>query len=136
MLGTFGKLGSYSLDFFMIVTAGEGGAIVTNNELMYRHVDSFSEYGHAHHGNIFRTSELHAVVASAQLRKTHHILARQSANHAYMTERFRALKELSFKYIPDKEGSCTFLSFFMPSQQQAHAVFKELGATGVPRVQY
>jgi 8-amino-3,8-dideoxy-alpha-D-manno-octulosonate transaminase len=149
MLGTFGKLGSYSLDFFKIITAGEGGAIVTDDEQMYRNVDSFSDHGHDHignnrgmeqhpvFGNNFRTSELHAAVALAQLRKIHYILQQQRAHHAYMLERLSAFKELSFRFVPDKEGdSCTFLSFFMPTQLQAHSLFKELSGNGVPGVQY
>src|SRR5690606_16287749 len=44
-LGSIGDLGCLSLDFVKIITAGEGGAVLTNNETYYKHADHYSDHG-------------------------------------------------------------------------------------------
>ena len=88
-LGSIGDLGCLSLDFVKIITAGEGGAVLTNNETYYTHADHFSDHGHDHKGNDrgaethpflgynFRISELHAAVGLAQIKRLDEFVAIQ-----------------------------------------------------------
>ena len=92
LLGTFGKISVYSFDFFKIVTAAEGGAILTDDPEIYETASQHADHGHTHKGNNrgaephnimgtnYRISELHAAVGLAQFRKLPYILDRQRHN--------------------------------------------------------
>lgn len=147
--GLFGKVGCYSFDFFKIVTAGEGGAIVTNDEQIYKNVETFSDHGHDHigpirgmekHPNIgvnFRTSELHAAVGLAQMKKLPKILDIQRKNHAKLRSVLQQYKQITFRYIPDEAGdSCTFISFFTPSEQKARELLAAFATYNVDGCAY
>ena len=126
-LGSIGDLGCLSLDFVKIITAGEGGAVLTNNEQFYRHADHYSDHGHDHVGKDrgaeshpflgynFRISELHAAVGLAQLRRLDEFVAIQKKNYTIIREALSQIPEVTFRRVP--EGgveSYSFLSFFLP----------------------
>lgn len=142
-LGSIGDLGCLSLDFVKIITAGEGGAVLTNNEKFYRNADHFSDHGHDHVGNDrgaeshpflgynFRISELHAAVGLAQLRRLGEFVAIQKKNYTIIREALSQIPEVSFRTVPEGgEESYSFLSFFLPDLDTARKVssaFKESG---------
>lgn len=80
-LGSYGDLGCFSFDFVKTVTAGEGGAVITNNSQYKKNADHYSDHGHDHIGSDrgaeahpflgynFRISELHAAVGLAQFQR-------------------------------------------------------------------
>jgi 8-amino-3,8-dideoxy-alpha-D-manno-octulosonate transaminase len=147
--GTFGKVGCYSFDFFKVVTAGEGGAIVTNDTQLYKNVDTFSDHGHDHIGALrgmenhpnmglnFRTSELHAAVGLAQMKKLNKILSIQKANQARLKAVIKEFPQLELRNIPEEEGdSCTFLCFFGPTEEKTRSIMKAFAAEGVDSCAY
>ncbi|MCS6968930.1 MAG: DegT/DnrJ/EryC1/StrS family aminotransferase [Cytophagales bacterium] len=149
MLGTFGKMGAFSFDFFKIITAGEGGAIITDDQQLYLNAEMFSDHGHDHIGDNrgmeghpvlgtnFRISELHAAVGLAQLRKIDYILTQQRKHKKKLKETLAQFPEITFRYLPDPEGdSATFLSFFLPNEEIARRTVKALAENGVSGVQY
>ncbi len=83
-LGTLGDVGAFSLQFSKIITAGEGGLLVTNDDalwqraLMYHDVAGGLHYGLPDEamlpGLSMRLSELHSAVALAQLGRLDGIL--------------------------------------------------------------
>jgi 8-amino-3,8-dideoxy-alpha-D-manno-octulosonate transaminase len=142
-LGSIGDLGCLSLDFVKIITAGEGGAILTNNEKYYRNADHYSDHGHDHVGNDrgaethpflgynFRISELHAAVGLAQLRRLDEFVAIQKKNYTIIREALSVIPEVTFRTVPEGgEESYSFLSFFLPDLEKSRKVstaFKESG---------
>ncbi|MDW8345358.1 MAG: DegT/DnrJ/EryC1/StrS family aminotransferase [Bacteroidia bacterium] len=149
MLGTFGKIGCYSFDFFKIITAGEGGAIVTDDEQLYKNADMFSDHGHDHIGTNrgmenhpilgtnFRISELHAAIALAQIRKIDYILQQQRKHKQILKQTLAQFPQITFRYLPDEEGdSATFLSFFLPDEETAHRTVTAFAQKGIDGVQY
>jgi len=142
-LGSIGDLGCLSLDFVKIITAGEGGAVLTNNEKFYTNADHFSDHGHDHVGNDrgaethpflgynFRISELHAAVGLAQLRRLDEFVAIQKKNYTIIREALSQIPEVQFRTVPEGgEESYSFLSFFLPDLETARKVstaFKEGG---------
>ena len=142
-LGSIGDLGCLSLDFVKIITAGEGGAVLTNNEKFYRNADHFSDHGHDHVGNDrgaethpflgynFRISELHAAVGLAQLRRLDEFVAIQKKNYTIIREALSQIPEVTFRTVPQGgEESYSFLNFFLPDLNTARKVssaFKENG---------
>jgi len=143
-LGTFGKAGCYSFDYVKTITCGEGGAVVTDDESLHDQVQAFTDHGHDHKGKDrgadlhpiiglnFRISELHAAVGLAQLKKLDSILETQRRNKAFLKQGLQGLPGLTFRDLPDPAGdSATFLSLFLPTEEQARTKTRELAAAGV-----
>ena len=149
MLGTFGKMGSYSFDFFKIITAGEGGAVITNDHQTYLNADMYADHGHDHVGDNrgmekhpalgfnYRISELHAAVGLAQIRKIDGILERQRANKKKLKEALAKFPEIKFRFLPDPQGdSATFLSFFLPDPTACQMFVKACSENAITGIQY
>jgi 8-amino-3,8-dideoxy-alpha-D-manno-octulosonate transaminase len=142
-LGSIGDLGCLSLDYVKIITCGEGGAVLTNNEKYYNNADHYSDHGHDHVGTDrgaeshpflgynFRISELHAAVGLAQLRRLKEFVAIQKRNYTIIRETLSTIPEVIFRTVPEGgEESYSFLSFFLPDLDKARKVseaFKENG---------
>lgn len=143
-LGTFGKIGCFSFDYVKTVTCGEGGAIVTDDEQIYNLAQAFTDHGHdhlgadrgadkhPHIGTNFRLSELNAAVGVAQLGKLDHILDVQRTHKGVLKEGLAGLKHVEFRELPDPAGdSATFLSFLLPTENDARNAAQALGTAGV-----
>ena len=144
-LGTIGDAGTFSFDFVKIMTCGEGGVVLTSNEDVYIKCDGYTDHGHDHKGGAdrgadqhpfigynYRISELHAAVGLAQIRKLDSFLDIQKRNHGLLKNILSAVPEVSFRKIPDPAGdSCTFLSWFLPTEELTRAVVNELKTQGI-----
>jgi 8-amino-3,8-dideoxy-alpha-D-manno-octulosonate transaminase len=138
-LGTIGDAGTFSFDFVKTITCAEGGAVLTNNEDIFIKSDGYSDHGHDHKGTDrgadlhpfigynFRISELHAAVGLAQIRKLDEFLKIQRKNHQHLKNILSQIPEITFRVVPDPTGdSCTFLSWFLPTEELTRAVVTEL----------
>ena len=143
-LGTIGDAGTFSFDFVKTMTCAEGGAVMTNRQDVYINSDGYSDHGHDHKGvdrgadlhpfigYNFRISELHAAVGLAQIRRLDDFIATQKKNHAALKKMLSVVPEISFRRIPDEAGdSCTFLSWFLPTEEIARAVVTEMKAQNI-----
>ncbi|MBK7375767.1 MAG: DegT/DnrJ/EryC1/StrS family aminotransferase [Chitinophagaceae bacterium] len=143
-LGTIGDAGTFSFDFVKTITCAEGGVVMTNREDVYIHSDGYTDHGHDHKGvdrgadlhpfigYNFRISELHAAVGLAQIKKLDDFLATQKKNHAALKDMLSTVPEISFRRIPDPAGdSCTFLSWFLPTEEITRAVVAEMKAQNI-----
>lgn len=143
-LGTIGHAGTFSFDFVKTITCGEGGVVMTNSEDVYTKCDGFTDHGHDHKGADrgadlhpflgynYRISELHAAVGLAQIRRVDEFLSIQKKNHTALKNILEKVPGISFRRIPDPEGdSCTFLSWFLPTEEIIRAVVAELKAQGI-----
>jgi 8-amino-3,8-dideoxy-alpha-D-manno-octulosonate transaminase len=145
-VGTFGLAGCFSFDAVKTVTCGEGGGIITDSRAVYERADQYADHGHDHLGGPdrgaddhpiigtnYRISELNAAVGLAQINKLNQITDIQRKNKAAIKDAMANLAEVSFRQIPDEKGdSATFLSFFLPSEERARQVAKNLAANGAP----
>jgi 8-amino-3,8-dideoxy-alpha-D-manno-octulosonate transaminase len=140
-LGTIGDAGTFSFDFVKTITCAEGGVVMTNREDVYVASDGYTDHGHDHKGvdrgadlhpfigYNFRISELHAAVGLAQIKKLDTFLAIQKKNHTALKNALAQIPEVSFRRVPDESGdSCTFLSWFLPTEEATRAVVDELKA--------
>ena len=144
MLGTMGDAGTFSFDFVKTITCAEGGVVITNREDVFIKSEGYTDHGHDHKGADrgadlhpfigynFRISELHAAVGLAQIKKLDTFLTIQKRNHRQLKTILSQVPEISFRRIPDPAGdSCTFLSWFLPSEEMTKAVVNELRAQGL-----
>ncbi|WP_457553706.1 DegT/DnrJ/EryC1/StrS family aminotransferase [Desulfobacula sp.] len=139
-LGTFGAAGCFSFDAVKTITCGEGGGIITDNQDIYAKADQFSDHGHDHLGGSdrgaddhpimgtnYRISELNAAVGLAQLNKLNRIIDTQKKNKRAIKDAMADIEEVSFRHIPDAKGdSASFLSFFLPTEERARQIAKNL----------
>lgn len=144
-VGTIGDAGTFSFDFVKTITCAEGGVVLTNNKEIYTKCDGYTDHGHDHLGGAdrgadlhpfigynFRISELHAAIGLAQISKLPSFLSIQKKNHSYLKNVLQQIPEISFRLILDVEGdSCTFLSWFLPTEEMMIAVVEEMKAQGI-----
>ena len=143
-VGTIGDAGTFSFDFVKIITCAEGGAVLTNNEEVYKKADQYSDHGHDHMGKDrgadlhpylgynFRISELHAAVGLAQVRRINEFLTLQKRNHKIISDTLKKVDGLTFRVIPDPSGDAgSFLSFFLPTESMAREAVAAMAAAGV-----
>jgi 8-amino-3,8-dideoxy-alpha-D-manno-octulosonate transaminase len=143
-IGTIGDVGTFSFDYVKTMTCGEGGVIMTNREDVYLNSDGFSDHGHDHKGADrgadlhpfigynFRISELHAAVGLAQVSRVDEFLAIQRKNHAALKNILSQIPGITFRRVPDEAGdSCSFVSWFLPTEETTRAVVAEMKAQGI-----
>ena len=144
-LGTIGDAGTFSFDFVKTMTCGEGGVIMTNREDVYISSDGYTDHGHDHKGGAdrgadlhpfigynYRISELHAAVGLAQIKRLDEFLAIQKKNHTQLKNILAQVTEVSFRRVPDPAGdSCSFVSWFLPTEEITRAVVAEMKAQGI-----
>jgi 8-amino-3,8-dideoxy-alpha-D-manno-octulosonate transaminase len=143
-LGTIGDAGTFSFDFVKTITCAEGGVVMTNSEDLYIKADGYTDHGHDHAGADrgadlhpfigynYRISELHAAVGLAQIRKLDKFLALQKNNYKALRAHLEQVPEVSFRVIPDGgEDSCSFISWFLPTEELTKAVVAEMKTQGI-----
>ncbi len=143
-LGTIGDAGTFSFDFVKTMTCGEGGVIMTNREDLYIKSDGYTDHGHDHEGvdrgadlhpfigYNYRISELHAAVGLAQIKRLDEFLSIQKKNHTQLKNILAQIPAISFRRIPDPAGdSCSFISWFLPTEEITKAVVAEMKAQGI-----
>ncbi len=143
-LGTIGDAGTFSFDFVKTITCAEGGVVMTNKKDIFVKSDGYTDHGHDHLGvdrgadlhpfigYNFRISELHAAVGLAQIRKLDGFLAIQKRNNKALRLHLEAIPEISFRKVPDEAGdSCSFLSWFLPTEAITKAVVAEFKEQGI-----
>ena len=144
-LGTIGDAGTCSFDFVKMITCGEGGVVMTNREDVYVGSDGYSDHGHDHKGGLdrgadlhpfigynFRISELQAAVGLAQIKKLDTFLSIQRNNNKMLRQILSTIPEISFRRVPDEAGdSCSFLSWFLPTETITKAVVAEMKTQGI-----
>ena len=143
-LGTIGHAGTFSFDFVKMITCGEGGVVMTNDQSVYTKCDAFTDHGHDHLGvdrgadlhpflgYNFRISELHAAVGLAQIRKLDTFLTIQRRNNHILRSYLEQVPGISFRVVPDPAGdSASFLSWFLPSQEKMEKAIEALKTAGI-----
>ena len=117
-LGTLGDAGAYSFNYYKVLTAGEGGALVTNNRRIYERaliyhdssavaffgdqLDGISEplFG----GTEFRVSDITGAILREQLKKLPAIIADLHKNKFSLIEKL--CKKAVVAPSHDGEGDC------------------------------
>ncbi|MDF2685317.1 MAG: hypothetical protein K0S55_498, partial [Clostridia bacterium] len=131
-LGTFGKFGCFSFNDFKIISAGEGGALVTDDLKLYERCIIYHDCGSAFwtydyeitephfSGANMRVSEVIGAILRVQLTRLDGILSDlRSVKERIMTE-LSNVEGIRFNPSNDIEGDCgTTLSFLFDTKEQA-----------------
>jgi dTDP-4-amino-4,6-dideoxygalactose transaminase len=148
-LGTHGNAGCFSFDQYKILNAGEGGMVVTDDDLIATRVRSYHDTaacwrpqryaveripGELFAGENYRMSELHGAVALEQLTKLTGYLSR---NRAFLADLFRCLEPAAIAPLVlaphyDRDGDAAeWVVLLAPDANTAAAVTQELLARQV-----
>ena len=146
-LGTFGDCGCYSFQYHKIITAGEGGAVVTNDEKLYDRCmgyhdtaacwrpDRFADQrydGELFCGVNFRMSELTGAVLLAQLSKLDNLLALMKRNQSRIIDKIKDTKGIKVRPVNDPDGDAGIcLMFYLDNKDKVQTFAEALKAEGV-----
>ena len=105
-LGTFGDIGSFSFSVPKIITTGQGGALITDNEKLYQKIEKIKDFGrirggidiHDILGWNFKFSDFLAVVGIEQMKKLPKRIVRKKEIYQRYQNNLKGLKKL--KFIP------------------------------------
>jgi len=143
-LGTFGDAGAFSLQFNKIITSGEGGVIITDQEEVWKRVVMVHDVigGERNHfpeteilpGVNFRMPELLGAVALVQLKRLDTLLEIMRHNKQILKESMADIarrKGVTFRTLHDPAGDTAIaLVFFTPDAASAQRVGAALEAEG------
>ena len=147
-LGTFGDVGCFSFQYHKIITAGEGGMCVTDEERLYDRLMAYHDTaacwrpdrfgaprykGEVFCGVNFRMSELAGAVMLAQINRLDNLLLRMRTNKKRIKERIQGLKGIAFRRLNDEAGDTGIsLIFFLEDKDKVKPFAEALRAEGVP----
>lgn len=147
-VGTFGKVGIYSLQINKNVTAGEGGLLITDDEFLYARLvaahdlgvpwkqGSPDEKGQVHFwGQGRRMGELAGAVANVQLRKLPQVIEQMKASKQHIKDVIAETDDTLFRRLNDPEGDTgPFLILTFEDESRAVNVTQRLTDNGVENV--
>ncbi len=118
-LGTIGRAGTYSFNHFKIISAGEGGALVTTDRELYEKARIFHDGGCVffsedarkqqvpfYAGVNFRISEVLSAMLRVQLGRLDGILGTLRKNKSEICEVLRDVPGIQLRPVNDREGEC------------------------------
>ncbi len=143
-LGSIGDAGAFSFNQFKIISAGEGGAVVTDDLTAYdkaliyhdggcvfrKHADKVSTPFFA--GSNFRVSEITGAIMFEQLKRLDGILKRLRAHRAAL--RNALAKQSTFRFSPcnEEDGDCGVSAPVIFEKEQEAKQFVERNSSGNP----
>ena len=146
-LGTFGKIGAFSLQYHKTITTGEGGMLVSDDTALFERAVRYHDQGSVRVEELdemipdespliigvnYRMGELTAAVGVAQLGKMDWIIGQMQAHKARAVRSIAGIPGVTLRPLPDPEGeTAATLIFSVPSADAATRVARALTAENV-----
>ncbi len=147
-LGSLGDVGIYSFQINKMITSGEGGAVVTNDPVIYERAARFHDMGGLNGvfakrtgssqvptfaGENFRMNEFTGAVLGAQLTKLDTMIAQLRHNGEIIYAGMQNIPGLQLRRRPDPAGDIGYAVFFETKDKATrdHCI-EELGRRKVP----
>jgi 8-amino-3,8-dideoxy-alpha-D-manno-octulosonate transaminase len=145
-LGSIGDFGAFSFQFNKILTSGEGGMLVTQEQRLFHRAVMIHDVVGGQRNQIpeediipglnFRMSELHGAVMLVQLQRLEGLLRDMRRNKAMLkgaVEGTARQKGVTMRFLHDEEGdTAVSLVFFAPTSERAGQVARAMNAEGAP----
>ncbi|MFD0871126.1 MULTISPECIES: DegT/DnrJ/EryC1/StrS family aminotransferase [Paenibacillus] len=149
--GAIGDVGVFSFQMNKIITAGEGGAVVTHSAELYERAARYHDQGllrpqlkerhglnpdeetAAFIGQNYRMSEITGAVLIEQWKKLDGIVATMRSHHRYLKQALAdSVPGIRFRSSPDEEGDIgSNLGIILPSAEQAQTFMKAMQAENI-----
>ena len=144
-LGSFGEVGCFSLQQYKIITSGEGGLLLTDDQEIYdrarmqhdcaaRFWEGVGDrtYDFVVSGENYRLSELSAALAVVQCDRLDPLLAHFRSIKARIVAGIEGIDGITLQDVPDPEGDCGItLTFFLPEADLAKRFAEALNAENI-----
>jgi len=145
-LGSWGDIGVYSMQMNKILTSGEGGVVVTDNDELYERAVRYHDQGQYRKvegrltnnpdrvfvGQNYRMSELTGAVACVQLGKLDSIIKRMKEIKSILKKELSGIKGLEFRRVIDEEGDAgSAFMMFLPTKEKAEKFVEAMWAENV-----
>ncbi len=141
--GNWGDAGAFSFNHFKIISAGEGGAVVTNDRTIYERALVFHDGGASFRpyageltipvfiGSQFRVSEVTGSILREQLKRLDGILQDLRNVKKRFIEALSTVQGIAFTPSNDSEGDCAIvIGFAFESEEKAREFAKSEGVEG------
>jgi 8-amino-3,8-dideoxy-alpha-D-manno-octulosonate transaminase len=148
-LGTFGDIGMFSLQLNKNMTAGEGGLIVTNNDMLFDRIQAAHDTGCLWvngtlqipppearlWGSGRRMSELIGAVASVQIRKLPAVIEHMRGSHRRIKNLLSGVPGIGFRRLNDPEGyTGPFMIIILENEKKAVKATQHMREEGLDNI--
>lgn len=147
-LGSIGDIGIYSFQVNKMISSGEGGAVVTNDPLLYERAARFHDMGMMRDvfekrlgstqledfaGENYRMNEFTGAILGAQLPKLGRMIEDQRRHAVALAEAVDTMDGLRLRRQPDPKGDIGYAVFVeMRSRSGRDALIKALTGQKIP----
>lgn len=134
-LGSIGEIGSFSFSTPKIITTGQGGALVTDDEKLYEKMVRIKDFGRFdrrtqdHHeiGYNFKFSDILAALGIVQMKKLDWRIKRKKEMYKLYFENLKDLKQIEFLKTNLTQTSPWFIDIFVPDPLRLKKFLAEKG---------
>ncbi|MEX0656753.1 MAG: DegT/DnrJ/EryC1/StrS family aminotransferase [Nitrosopumilaceae archaeon] len=137
--GTFSDLGCYSLYPAKVVTAGEGGFIVTDNEKLYKKLQMIRNHGMVNGydtriiGLNLRMPEISAAIAKVQMKKLGKFLSIRRKNAKILS---KLIADLDIQIPKERKGEHVNWYLYTIATKNRNKIMKRLNTAGIGAMAY
>lgn len=144
-LGSLGNVGCFSLQYYKIITTGEGGMVITDDDRVYAraamaHDSALGFWNRIETGDLepipgngYRMSELAGAVGLAQLDRLDPMIETMRQRKRELLAGIEGAPGLAPAPIPDPEGDAALsLNLLFPTAAEARRYAEALAAEGAP----
>ena len=133
-VGSIGDVGAFSLQLGKLITCGDGGVVITDDDVVNERARRIHDHGDCKSSNavlpfisqVYRMSELSGAVSLEQLRKLDTLIIPPLRR---MKKRVKAgvsdIKGIQFREVPDEEGDAGVSLIFYPPTGDLAVKFRE-----------
>ncbi len=120
--GSIGDIGIFSLDFAKMITCGEGGITLTNNDIYGTYIKQYIDHGHENNPDLerghdnrvmpgfnFRMTELQASIASVQLDKLEYLVDENRKRYMILKNIIEPISHVRQEYYSHSGSYDTFI---------------------------
>jgi len=150
-LGGLGDMGAFSFQYHKIITAGEGGAVVTNDMMLYERAMSYHDAaacwrpggpekrfakarynGELFPGVNYRMNEISGAILRVQLERLDGLLAQMRQNKSRIKNAISGINGIEFRRLNDPDGDTGIvLILFLPNPEITGKFAEALKAEGI-----
>lgn len=138
-LGTFGIAGSFSFAITKIITTGQGGAIITDDEELYKKLLKIKNFGRIKPGTDqyvsvgynFKFTDLQAIIGIEQMKKLVWRVQRKKEMYSLYEKLLKDVKEVEFIETDLEDVSPWFIDPLLPNTETKEKLISFLQTKGI-----
>jgi len=138
-LGTFGEIGSFSFSFPKIITTGQGGALVTNDEELFYRISKIKDFGRTKSGVDYhemmgfnaKFTDLQAIIGIEQMKKLPWRERRKKEMYKLYRELLHNVEQVKFVDTNLEDCSPWFIDILVKGERERDNLASFLNGKGI-----